>query len=157
MTKSAQRIAWEKYLNSAAWREKRQLVLERDGHRCMMCGANGEGVSLSVHHNTYEQLGNEPLNHLVSLCSLCHPLADQRQKTQREYLGLTNQVRVNPAAFITAIESTDTKRKGLNYNGVPETKSSIDRDHGAFATQRANGRPAKSFLEGFESDFLEAV
>ena len=41
---------YDEYLRSAAWREKRELTLARDGWRCVLCNS---AENLQVHHRTY--------------------------------------------------------------------------------------------------------
>lgn len=57
------------YLETPEWKEKRLLVLARDGYRCMVCTAK---KFLDVHHKTYDRLFKEPLEDLVTLCRRCH-------------------------------------------------------------------------------------
>ncbi len=57
------------YLKSEAWQQKRYLVLKRDNWRCVYCG----GQATQVHHNKYaKNIGNEPIEWLVSICKDCH-------------------------------------------------------------------------------------
>lgn len=56
------------YLASPYWLAKRQAVLERDDYTC--CGCKGEANQ--VHHLTYERVGREALEDLVSICAACH-------------------------------------------------------------------------------------
>lgn len=59
------------YLKSEEWKQKRYLVLERDNWRCVYCG----GQATQVHHNKYAvNIGNEPIEWLVSICRVCHDL-----------------------------------------------------------------------------------
>ena len=62
---------WDKYyplyIQSEEWKEKRIEVLRRDGYMCV-CGSRAE----VVHHNNYQQVGNENLFELVALCEECH-------------------------------------------------------------------------------------
>lgn len=64
------------------WEERRLAILERDNHRCQLCGLSNqrclavEGQELSVHHMTpYSEAdpetANEPGN-LLTVCNLCH-------------------------------------------------------------------------------------
>ena len=57
-------------LTSDLWRRKRALVLKRDGYRCVYCGAK----ATQVHHKKYARvnIGREPIDWLVSVCSDCH-------------------------------------------------------------------------------------
>lgn len=57
------------YLASDRWQTVRHSALERANHRCQLCGTNGE---LQVHHNTYENIGDEQDRDLLVLCDGCH-------------------------------------------------------------------------------------
>lgn len=59
------------YLKSVKWAKLRNAVFTRDAHTCQMCGSQH---SLQCHHISYECLGNEPLEHLTTLCNTCHTL-----------------------------------------------------------------------------------
>ena len=68
---SADRTAkYRSYLKSDAWKRKRYVVLKRDNWTCQECGAK----ATEVHHLKYAkyQIGKEPIDWLVSLCSPCH-------------------------------------------------------------------------------------
>jgi len=68
---SAGGAAYREYLNSEHWRTIRRLVLERDGHACVVCYASGPG--LEIHHRTYERgWYNERMDDLHTLCTPCH-------------------------------------------------------------------------------------
>lgn len=60
----------EKYLVSDDWKRKRAVVLKRDRHRCVHCGAR----ATEVHHKQYarQNIGKEPIDWLVSVCKSCH-------------------------------------------------------------------------------------
>lgn len=65
---------YDKYRDSKEWKHIRNLVLDRDGHKCRTCGAKETERELHVHHSTYEHIYDE-LNHLddlITLCSVCH-------------------------------------------------------------------------------------
>ena len=61
---------YREYLKSDAWQRKRYVVLKRDNWKCQYCGAK----ATEVHHLKYAkyQIGKEPIDWLVSLCSPCH-------------------------------------------------------------------------------------
>ena len=59
---------YEQYLLSPEWQCKRRVVLDLAGGRCAVCGRPAS----NVHHNTYVRLGQERLQDLVVLCSVCH-------------------------------------------------------------------------------------
>lgn len=60
---------YDEYIHSEAWSKKRQERLRIDGFKCQRCGATEK---LEVHHVTYNTLGNENMNDLITLCELCH-------------------------------------------------------------------------------------
>lgn len=62
---------YQKYMQSSAWRKKREKVLKRDGHVCQVRGCKVNS-GLHVHHLTYKRLGNERLSDLITLCSKHH-------------------------------------------------------------------------------------
>jgi hypothetical protein len=58
------------YLQSPAWKAKRDLHLDLAEHRCQICNCGGE---VHVHHRTYERLGEQDEHRdLVVLCKSCH-------------------------------------------------------------------------------------
>tara|TARA_A100001015_G_C14797096_1_gene635404 strand:- start:60 stop:401 length:342 start_codon:yes stop_codon:yes gene_type:complete len=61
---------YREYLKSEAWQRKRYVVFKRDNWTCQECGAK----ATEVHHLKYAkyQIGKEPIDWLVSLCSPCH-------------------------------------------------------------------------------------
>lgn len=60
---------YKDYLKSAAWKEKRCKVIEREEGICEKCKAAPIDV---VHHKTYENFGDEKLEDLAGLCKPCH-------------------------------------------------------------------------------------
>lgn len=61
---------YREYLRSAHWKVTREAALQRAGHRCQLCGSHSG--TLEVHHNTYENIGNERPEDLIVLCRDCH-------------------------------------------------------------------------------------
>ena len=68
---------YDLYMKSDEWAAKREERLQLDDNHCVMCGRKngttrkGKPV-LQVHHVHYHNLGNEPMEDLVSLCAGCH-------------------------------------------------------------------------------------
>ena len=62
-------IDYKKYLRSDYWKKIKNQVLERDNNRCRLCNSKEK---LHVHHRTYDNLGNEKLEELITLCKKCH-------------------------------------------------------------------------------------
>lgn len=58
------------YIKSDKWKRKKAKVLDRDNHKCRVCGKGN--CLLHVHHMTYDNFENEPLTDLVTLCPECH-------------------------------------------------------------------------------------
>jgi hypothetical protein len=63
-------MPYNQYLQTKHWKKTRQLALDYAGHACQIC--NASGVTLDVHHRTYERLGNEQVADLTVLCRSCH-------------------------------------------------------------------------------------
>lgn len=62
---------YKDYLSSEEWQKKRDTVLERDNYACRICDCGDE---LHVHHKTYDNIYEEPLGDLITLCKSCHEL-----------------------------------------------------------------------------------
>lgn len=60
---------YREYLNSDIWKLKRKGVLIRDENLCQECKIK---PAEEVHHKTYENLYNEPLEDLIAVCKDCH-------------------------------------------------------------------------------------
>lgn len=71
------------YLNSPAWKSKRQLVLKRDNYLCQCCL---NAYATQVHHKSYQFVdlkGNEPAFDLVAICVPCHEKIEAMKQQQR--------------------------------------------------------------------------
>ncbi|MEH2346947.1 MAG: replicative DNA helicase [Nostoc sp.] len=120
-------LNYYEYIDSLDWQEVRKLALQRSGRKCQICGAVND---LDVHHNSYDNLGNERehLEDLVVLCSEHHQLyhdslaeverlADQR--LEERLLGALLQQ--NPAFikslsdFPADIFTSSLRREVFNY------------------------------------------
>ena len=75
--------SYEDYLRSPAWRHKRERRLKLDGYTCQQCGKTSMDYRLEVHHLTYERLGHERMEDLLTLCILCHPVATSEQRRKK--------------------------------------------------------------------------
>ena len=74
---------YDTYIQSAAWRRKREAALERADNHCQLCGSTD---ALDVHHNTYERLGSERPGDLIALCRACHDAHHARMRQRLPYL-----------------------------------------------------------------------
>ena len=59
-----------KYREQDEWKVRRTHALMRAGHRCQTCGSRD--TPLDVHHNNYQNYGDEKPQDLVVLCRSCH-------------------------------------------------------------------------------------
>lgn len=60
---------YQEYLQSEAWRKKRDRVMKRANFTCEGCG---DARATEVHHLTYADIYNEFLWQLVAICRECH-------------------------------------------------------------------------------------
>ncbi|MBB5623736.1 5-methylcytosine-specific restriction endonuclease McrA [Pedobacter cryoconitis] len=67
--KNSNAYKYHQYLNSDEWKARRLLVLDRDNNLCQSC--KNEKAE-DIHHLSYENLYNEPLDDLQALCRECH-------------------------------------------------------------------------------------
>jgi hypothetical protein len=91
------KITYLRYLRSDEWREKRRLVLERDGYRRQLWLQH---VATEVHHKSYEHLGHKSLEDFISLCRACHKAITavfRREHHRARAFRLKNVSRVTPA------------------------------------------------------------
>lgn len=63
------KIDYHKYLRTKRWREKANARLKMDGYQCVLCKS---AKNLAVHHITYENIGYEQMDDLISVCKGCH-------------------------------------------------------------------------------------
>lgn len=79
-SKSSSASWWRRYnayLRSAEWKMRREGVLLRSGGKCERCA---KVAWLSIHHTTYERVGNELPEDLAALCYDCHKLQHPGKK-----------------------------------------------------------------------------
>jgi 5-methylcytosine-specific restriction endonuclease McrA len=62
-------MPYKDYLETEHWKITRKKALKRANYKCQLCSSNEE---LNVHHNTYENRGNEKDEDLIVLCHHCH-------------------------------------------------------------------------------------
>lgn len=87
---------WRKaeYLSSKEWRLKRIQVKERDNYSCQLCGTTKD---LHVHHMSgYDQIPNEPIESLITLCKFCHKAEHDKvgyPKTYSDYMKFNHPIK----------------------------------------------------------------
>ena len=72
---------YHKYMQSPAWKEKRQAKLDACSKKCE-CEGSCTREATQVHHLHYDSLGNESLDDLQALCPKCHM---QKSKVRNFY------------------------------------------------------------------------
>lgn len=62
------------YLKTFHWQRKRREALKTAGHSCQICNCQKHVSGLTVHHRTYERVGEELPADLIVMCRSCHDL-----------------------------------------------------------------------------------
>lgn len=75
-----EKINYDDYIKSNRWAKKRFERLRIDNFQCAKCGS---AKNLNVHHITYERLGEEEMNDLITLCNRCHQEVHSYDLAQR--------------------------------------------------------------------------
>jgi hypothetical protein len=65
----AHRAAYQRYLQSPQWKERRDRAVKKAGAKCALCSSKGR---LDVHHRFYGSIGEERPQDLIVLCRGCH-------------------------------------------------------------------------------------
>ena len=104
------RAAYQRYINSSAWRKLRAEVLRRANRKCERCG--NFSIYLEIHHLTYERFCDELQSDLQALCKACHDLADRERVlvNQRKFEAAGEQAR-----YENARDTYLTKKYGENW------------------------------------------
>jgi len=74
------------------WRKISELVIEKAGYKCELCGAenydirNGSEVVLTVHHINHDPTDNRRVN-LIALCQRCHLRLDLPYRVKKDSDG----------------------------------------------------------------------
>lgn len=106
--------SYEEYLKSNKWMEKRSQALRRDGFNCRRGGARAS----QVHHTKYpkrEELGNEPLEWLVSLCGPCHEIVhDPELNTAEQFRPIGMNSRIISRELRQELNRRFEERQGAN-------------------------------------------
>tara|TARA_R110000851_G_C12777594_1_gene534934 strand:+ start:47 stop:589 length:543 start_codon:yes stop_codon:yes gene_type:complete len=63
------KFVYQSYLKTKEWYKIRNLSLKYSEYKCSRCG-NSE--NLQTHHLNYNNLGNEEISDLITVCNSCH-------------------------------------------------------------------------------------
>ncbi len=72
------KMPFAEYRLTPEWQCRRTQALSRAGYRCQTCAARD--ARLDVHHNSYENYGDERPQDLLVLCEDCHALFHRRMQ-----------------------------------------------------------------------------
>ena len=61
-------MPYNEYLQTKHWKKVRTKILDKI-HKCQLCSSK---YNLQIHHNTYDNLGEERYEDLIVLCEICH-------------------------------------------------------------------------------------
>ena len=78
-------VDYKEYIKSTAWYQKRLARLKKDKYTCQKCG---DTEFLEVHHLTYDNLGDEPMEDLVCLCRDCHQAIHDKYGRKGNYFPI---------------------------------------------------------------------
>jgi 5-methylcytosine-specific restriction endonuclease McrA len=84
----SRQTAYEWYLGSEFWAQKRQAALERANYICQRCFKE---PATEVHHLTYVRLFNELAADLQPVCSRCHRRIHERKPANDNQLSLPDR------------------------------------------------------------------
>ena len=75
---------YKEFLKTEEWKQIAQMVKERDGHKCVICGST---ENLNAHHIGYDgDYLNE--NDIVTLCNRCHECLHDGIETMRDAVSV---------------------------------------------------------------------
>lgn len=75
------RMAYDRYMGSARWRNIRKDYLNSVEHRCERCGCRSFH-QLEVHHLSYCNFGKENFSDLKAVCVPCHRKEDAERRAK---------------------------------------------------------------------------
>ena len=74
---------YKEFLKTEEWKQIAQMVKERDGHKCVICGST---ENLNAHHIGYDGDCLDE-NDIVTLCNRCHECLHDGIETMREAIS----------------------------------------------------------------------
>ena len=75
------------YLQSQEYQKRRLQRLKLDGFQCQLCGT---AQNLVVHHITYDRIGREDMDDLITLCNECHHKVHYNDNLRNKQEALDN-------------------------------------------------------------------
>jgi hypothetical protein len=87
-------MPYKEYLRTDHWKKTRKNALHRANYKCQLCSSKED---LNVHHNTYENRGQEKDEDLIVLCQKCH--AKHHNKSEDEEVIVENRNKIKTVLF----------------------------------------------------------
>ena len=116
---------YQKYLRSEHWQKIRSERLKIDDFKCQKCG---RPFDLQVHHLTYDRIGKEDINDLITLCKNCHARVEEGKKEYLEFKKELSTHHDNVQNFIKEYEHRDLSNVGkgdLNLCSLDTVKKEL--------------------------------
>lgn len=136
-------IAYQNYLLSAAWRDKREHVFKHKGKRCNICKSED---NIRVHHLTYDMLGKERLSDLVPLCKSCHDLVHKLGGGYIGYKKLKRSQKKKDPEYQAKVEKRNKRREAKRRSGLKKYLAEE-----AAKQEAAKFKPVTIIRKGYET------
>ena len=108
------RDKYNQRISSKEWQELRHRLIAARGNQCQCCKKSG--ITLQLHHDTYERLGEERDEDLAVLCIPCHEKADT-------YRAAQGRVRSDMAMHNTRVNGWASKKYGEDWQDLGDPES----------------------------------
>jgi 5-methylcytosine-specific restriction endonuclease McrA len=106
---------YEKYLETFEWKVRRLRAIRDAGDKCQRCGRD---KGLEAHHLRYTNLGNEPPEDLIVLCTICH---------MREHDDPNSKSNRRRAGYKKVLEKWAWRKYGRSFDGLgPNIQAEIE-------------------------------
>ena len=109
-------MKYSEYLKTEYWQNIKQQVLERDKYRCRLCNSN---IDLHVHHRTYDYIGEEKLEELITLCGKHHNMIHEDENKEDNILQRII-IEINSKNYMLKTEVRLKLKKYYNIGGCNE-------------------------------------
>ncbi len=107
---------YDDYLASPSWQERKK-VFKALSPRCKGCGARGQ---LQIHHNNYDNVGNELPEDVCGLCPYCHAIFEFMRKNSLEFREwLENNYCIANAHSVSLEQTREWINKNKSSDAIP--------------------------------------
>lgn len=148
---------YNEFLKTEEWKQIAQMVKERDGHKCVICGST---ENLNAHHIGYEGDCLDE-NDIVTLCNRCHECLHDGIKKMREavsggvYKMLSEKLSDIVLDFYKrSFTKSDGRFEVCNHENFLKLKTIIDK---SIRKQLKNNGELKDAIGAIEKTGYEAL